>query len=242
MEIKGLIDISLSDWDGNVCSVIFLPYCNFRCPFCFNAQLVLNPSSLENLDLSEIKRRLIANKPLIDGVTITGGEPTLHEYLPHLCKHLKELRLKVKVDTNGTNPAMIRALIDGKLVDFIAMDIKAPLIYSEYKKAVGALNLSLFKNVKKSVDLLISSNIDYEFRTTVVPSLHTKSSILQIAGDIRGCKKYVLQNFKNDVELLDPSFRSIRPYSIEELQDILREVRTIIPNSKIRGTLTSLGT
>jgi pyruvate formate lyase activating enzyme len=126
MEIKGFIDVSLSDWDGRVSSVIFLPGCNFRCPFCYNTKLVLQPEAMPTITILQVEDYLEGNRKWIDGVVVTGGEPTLHKDLPDLCEKLKKMRLHVKVDTNGTSPEVIRKLVDKKLVDYVALDVKAP--------------------------------------------------------------------------------------------------------------------
>ena len=138
MEIKGFIDLSLSDWDGKLCSVIFLPGCNLRCPFCYNSTLVLHPETVETVPFLHVEDYLRKQRSWIDGVCITGGEPTIHKDLPELCSKLKETGFLVKVDTNGTYPKMVKKLIDNGLVDYIAMDIKAPLTVEKYSKATGA--------------------------------------------------------------------------------------------------------
>jgi len=120
MEIKAFIDLSFVDWDGKISSVFFLPRCNFRCPFCHNSTLVLHPERGETIPFERVEDYLKKQRNWIDGVCITGGEPTLHSDLPHLCSKLKEIGFLVKVDTNGTNPMMIRELINKGLVDYIA--------------------------------------------------------------------------------------------------------------------------
>jgi len=196
MKIKGFIEISLVDWQNKVSSVIFLPNCNFRCPFCHNVDLVIRPETIKTIPFEQIKNYLVKHKEWIDGVCISGGEPTLHIELPQLCLKLKELDIQIKLDTNGTNPIMLKELIDKKLIDYVAMDIKAPLTKDKYSKACG-INIvnKLFKNVKESIKILMESNIDYEFRTTVVPTIHEPSDIEQIRESLKGCKKYVLQKF-----------------------------------------------
>ena len=135
--IKGFIPTSFLDWPGNLCSVIFLGGCGFRCPACHNPKLVLEPGSLPDYPLREILRNLDARGNWIDGITVTGGEPTIHESLPNLLKFFRQRKLKIKLDTNGSNPSMLEALINRGLIDAVSMDIKAPLTSEEYSRAAG---------------------------------------------------------------------------------------------------------
>jgi len=236
MEIKGVTNLSLVDWDGNVCSVFFLPNCNFRCPFCHNVALVLHPERVKTIPFEQVENRLKKQRGWIDGVCITGGEPTLHNDLPDLCSKLKEMGFLVKVDTNGTNPTMIRELIDKGLVDYIALDIKAPLTVEKYSKATGVNAEKLLGKVKETVRTLLTSKVDYEFRTTVVPTIHKEEDIEEICRDIKDCKKYVLQKF--DVSLrkktLDPKFSKLKPITDEEMRTFLTVAQSFLPNVKLR--------
>jgi len=236
MEIKGITNLSLVDWDGNVCSVFFVPNCNFRCPFCHNVALVLHPEREETISFEQVKNHLKKQRGWIDGVCITGGEPTLHSDLPDLCSKLKEMGFLVKVDTNGTNPVMIRELIDKGLVDYIAMDIKAPLTVEKYSKATGVNTEKLLGKVKETVRTLLGSKMDYEFRTTVVPTLHEEGDIEEICRGIEGCKKYILQKF--DVSLgkktLDPEFSKLKPFTDEEMRTFQTAAQNFLPNVKLR--------
>ncbi len=235
MEIKGFIEVSFVDWDGKLSSVIFLPNCNFRCPFCHNANLVLHPEKLETIPFERVIENLKRQRGWIDGVCITGGEPTLHKSLPELCSQLKKLGFLVKVDTNGTNPAMLKELMDRGLVDYVAMDIKTSLTGKKYSKAIGVNTEEMLGNVKESIKLLLGSNMDYEFRTTVVPTLHDEEDIKQICRSLRGCRKYVLQKF--DVSLgkttIDPDFMK-KSLTEEEMQKFLAIAQKLLPNAKLR--------
>jgi pyruvate formate lyase activating enzyme len=235
LEIKGFLDISFVDWDGKPSSVIFLPNCNFRCPFCHNANLVLHPEEIETISFKYIKEQLKKQKGWIDGVCITGGEPTLHSDLPKLCSQLKKMGFLVKVDTNGTNPCMLKELMDRGLIDYVAIDIKVPLTLKKYSEATGVNVGELLEHVKESINLMLESNMDYEFRTTVVPNLHDADDIEQVCLSVRGCRKYVLQRF--DVSLgktiINPNFTS-RSLSEEEMKKFLKVAKKIIPNTKIR--------
>ena len=235
-EIKGVIDISLADWDGKVSSVLFLPYCNFRCPFCQNSALVLHPEKEETILFERVENYLKKQRNWLDGVCITGGEPTLHGDLPDLCSKLKEMGFLVKIDTNGTNPMMVKELIENGLVDYIALDIKAPLTVEKYSKAIGVNAEKLLGRVKETARMLMESKMDYEFRTTVVPTLHEKKDIEEICRGIKGCKKYVLQKF--DVSLgkttLDPEFSKLKPFTNEEMNMFLAVAEKFLSNVKLR--------
>jgi pyruvate formate lyase activating enzyme len=234
MEIKGFIDVSLSDWDGRVSSVIFLPGCNFRCPFCYNTKLVLQPMAMPTTTLLQVEDYLEGNRKWIDGVVITGGEPTTHNDLPSLCENLKRMRFNVKVDTNGTNPAMIRKLIEGQLVDHVALDVKAPLTEQEYSRATGIKAASFIGRIRATIQFLLEDNVDYEFRTTLVPTLHQTESIDRICQAIKGCKKYTLQNFKSEVDTIDPKFKTLQPFSAAQMEAFLQTAKRTVPNARLR--------
>ena len=235
MEIKGFIDDSSGNWDREYCSLIFLPNCNFRCPFCYNVNLVLYPEKLETIPFEYVEDKLKGQKVWADGVCITGGEPTLHSSLPELCSRIKKMGFLVKLDTNGTNPSMLKELMDRKLVDYVAMDIKAPLTEKKYSKATGVNMESLLENVKESIKLLMESNVDYEFRTTVVPTIHEEEDIKQICRSLVGCRKYVLQKFDVSIgkTIIDPDLLS-KTLSEEEMQKFLTIAQKFIPNAKRR--------
>lgn len=234
MEIKGFIGVSLIDWDGKVSSVIFLPSCNLRCPFCYNTKLVLQSSQMPTVPLEKILNYLKKNRGWIDGVVITGGEPTIHMDLPILCQEIKKLDFSVKLDTNGTNPKMIKDLISRGLIDYIAMDVKAPFTEEKYSKASGVNITALLTKIEQTTRTLLESGIDYEFRTTLVPTLHTESDIREICEKIKGCKKYVLQNFRADVETIDPSFQKLKPFPNAEIESFFQTAKKLIPNTILR--------
>jgi len=236
MEIKGVIDLSFVDWDGKISSVFFLPSCNFRCPFCHNVALVLHPETEETTPFERVEDYLKKQKTWIDGVCITGGEPTLHSDLPDLCSKLKEMGFLVKLDTNGSNPMMVKALIEKGLVDYVAMDIKAPLTVEKYSKVIGVNAERLLEKVKETVGILLESKIDYEFRTTVVPALHEEKDVEEICRSIKGCKKYVLQKFNVSVgkETLDSHFVKLKPFTEKEMGLFLTTAQRFLPNTKLR--------
>jgi len=235
MEIKGFIGVSLIDWDGKVSSVIFLPGCNMRCPFCYNTQLVLQPNLMPTVPLERIWSYFKKNRGWIDGVVITGGEPTIHEDLLALCQEIKKLDFLLKLDTNGTNPNMIKELIARRLVDYIAMDVKAPFEEEKYSNASGIKTAALLPKIEQTVQTLLKSGVEYEFRTTLVPTLHTKSDIKAICEKIKGCRKYALQNFRADAETINPKFQKLKPFSKAEIESLFQAAKNFLPNATLRN-------
>jgi pyruvate formate lyase activating enzyme len=224
------------DWDGKISSVVFLPSCNFRCPFCHNLNLVFNPEKVDTIPFGYVESQLERQRGWTDGVCITGGEPTLHSDLPKLCIRLKKMGFKVKVDTNGTNPTMLKKLMKDGLIDYVAMDIKAPLTVEKYSLAIGVNAEKMLENVKESVETLLGSSMDYEFRTTVVPTLHDIEDITQICRSLVGCKKYVLQKFDVSLgkETINPEFIKLKPFTDEKMQEFLVAAQKNIPHAKLR--------
>lgn len=193
MKITGFQKTSLMDYPGYIVSIIFTQGCNFSCPYCHNSDLIpLENGKREYFPLSYIYQFLKKRKGLIDGICITGGEPTLQSDLYSFIKHVKEMNLKIKLDTNGSKPALVKNLVTKKLINYLAMDIKGPL--DRYHEIVGkVINTD---NIKKSISLIKKSGIDYEFRTTVVPGLHCLKDIKKIGYLIKGANKFFIQNFK----------------------------------------------
>ncbi len=235
LQIKGFIQNSLLDWDGKIVSTLYTPYCNFKCPFCHNGEIVLNPQKLETIPFRVIEDYLKNNKKWVDGVCITGGEPCIYKDLPQFIAKIKKLGILVKLDTNGGFPIMLKDIIVKKQVDYIAMDIKAPLDLASYLQSIGVKNETVLENVKKSIKLIMESDIDYEFRTTVVPSLHNEKDIEEIAKFIKGAKKYVLQNFSAQGEMLCPKFKDVKPYHIEILHRMQRIASAYVKECVVRG-------
>jgi len=168
--IKGFNRMSLVDWDGMVAATLYLPSCNFRCPYCHNAPLVLLPDQYGSIPLKEVLPYITEHKDFLDGAVITGGEPCMHSTTPELATELKNAGMRIKIDTNGSFPDMLESLIKEDLVDYVAMDIKAPLDFDSYSKSAGITDRRLIDRVRGSIDLLMDGEIDYEFRTTVVPT------------------------------------------------------------------------
>lgn len=239
LEIKGFIPNTMLDWEGTLASTLFLPRCNFRCPFCQNPDLVLHPERLETVPFSLIEEYFIEREGWIDGACITGGEPCLHEDLPELCRKIKSLGIGVKVDTNGSMPEMLEALIMEGLVDFISMDIKASLEPGPYRVASGNNEPDLLRRIWESIKIIKGSSIEREFRTTVVPMMHGPSDIAVIAESIGEKEKYILQNF-SPKETLDPRYSSLRPFTEDDMESMLEEARKFIPGTFARGAAAGM--
>lgn len=221
-EIKGFLECSLSDWDGHVVAVIWLPGCNFRCSYCFNHDLVLHPEKVKTIPWGKVEERLKALDGWISGVCITGGEPTRHAGLPALVKKIKGLGLNVKLDTNGSNAGVLKKLLPD--LDYIAMDIKAPL---EKYDEVCRVKVDI-KEIKKSIKLIIGSGIDHEFRTTVLPE-HPPDDLKRMAGLVKGCKLYVLQQFDPTTTLLQKRYMDMERTAKLELERLAAELSRIVP-------------
>ena len=208
MEIKGFLETSFVDWREKICAVLFLPSCNLRCPFCHNHELVLHPEQLSTFPWDYIRQRLTALRSWLDGVCITGGEPTLHPDLPELLFWIQRLGLAVKLDTNGTRPEMLEFLISKNLIDYLAMDIKGPLDQETYGRCAG-VRISI-PEIKRSMDFILSARVAGEFRTTIVPQWHTPPVLARMALELAKAPKWTHQEF-NPSLALDPALRSERP-------------------------------
>ena len=232
MKIGGLQKVTLVDYPGKVACTVFLSGCNFKCPFCYSRELVL-PEYIENqpgLSQKDFFSFLKEKKGLVDACVMCGGEPTINPDIKEFIKKIKDLGFLVKLDTNGYLPEKLRELIDEKLVDYIAMDIKAPL--EDYSKATG-INVDV-SQIKKSIELIKNSGIDYEFRTTIVPTIHTKESIIKMAKEIGPAKRYFLQAFHGEKETINPELSKLKPFPEEELKEIVKEINNLFEVIKIR--------
>jgi len=241
LEIKGFIETSLVDWDGKIVSIIFLPGCNFRCPYCQNMGLIEHPEKYKTIPESRIYTYLESHKNYIDGICISGGEPTLHKDkgLTEFIKKIKEMGFLVKLDTNGTDPEYIKDLIQHDLVDFIAMDIKASLDEQSYIKAA---NVKVpINSIKRTVKLLMEGRTDYEFRTTVVPKLIDMAAIESIAKSLKGAKSYCLQQFEpencGDIEL-----KKLKPVDEATIKKMIETARKYIGHVSYRGRSGTIST
>ncbi len=218
--VKGLQKLSLIDFEPHTVATVFVGGCNFRCGYCHNPDLVLHFKKLKTIKEDELLSFLEKRKKWLDGVCITGGEPTLYTDLPFFISKIKNKGFLVKLDTNGYNPLMIKRLIDGKLLDYIAMDVKTSL--DDYENVVG-VKVDI-NQIKKSIELIKNSGIDYEFRTTVVPGLITKENIMKIGKLLKGSKRYVLQNFRSNRDMIENRFKNIKPYKKEEIEDMRKSI------------------
>lgn len=229
--IKGFLETSFLDWPGKIASVLFLPSCNFRCPFCQNAPLVLKPQHLKTWPLPEVLQRIKELKDWIDGVCITGGEPTLQETLPDFIRIFKKRNLLVKLDTNGSYPHMIENLLKENLVDAIAMDVKAPLEEISYARLTG-VPVDL-KSIKKSIDVIRKSSIEKIFRITVVPKMLTEEDIYRVAEGLYPLNRLVLQQFSPE-NTLDSKLKHERPWPQEKFEQVQRHVDQLFTVRKAR--------
>lgn len=229
MQIHGLNKTTLLDYPEHVAATIFAGGCNFRCPFCHNSDLVLNPASQPMIDETEILDFLLKRKNVLSGVCITGGEPTLQPDLESFIRKVKEMEYLVKLDTNGYRPEVLKLLAEQNLLDYIAMDIKSG--ETGYAAATGLADIDMSK-IKESIDFIISSGVQYEFRTTVVKGLHQKTDFEEIAGLIKGCDKYFLQNYRDNENVIRRGFEG---FSQEELDAFAEVVSPYVGKVTLRG-------
>jgi pyruvate formate lyase activating enzyme len=224
-EIKGFLETSFVDWPGKICSVLFLSYCNFRCPYCHNHPLIFHPDQYRSIPMEDILSNLRSYEDWIDGVCLTGGEPTLHVDLPLLIKEIRREGFLVKLDTNGSNPQVLENLIETRQIDFVSMDVKAPLDPFNYWRSAGLpIDLNL---ILRSIEILKREEVEYEFRMTVVPRLHKEEDIRSLGSQLRVGRRLVLQNF-NPENPLDPSLKKTLPYDPQVLREMEREVHEIM--------------
>lgn len=227
--IGGLQKSSLIDYPGKISAIIFTQGCNFRCPYCHNPELIIESGTANKMAVSDLLEFLKTRIGKLDGVVITGGEPTLHKGLIEFVKQIKDLGFLVKLDTNGTNPEMLKTLIDEKLVDYVAMDIKAPI--ETYKEIVCA-NVDTAKIIE-SIELVKLSGLGYEFRTTVVKSLLEPSDFEKIGEMIKGAEKYYLQKFV-PTKTLNKTFLGQTTYSDEEFEVLIKILEKYINTVEVR--------
>lgn len=230
MKIAGLQKTSLIDYPGKIAAVMFTNGCNFRCGFCHNADLVNPNAKVKIITQKEILDFLKKRQNVLEGVVITGGEPTLQPGLIDFIKNIKKLGYAIKLDTNGTDPDLLTKLITNKLISYIAMDIKGPL--DKYHIITGSkINL---EKIKKSVEIIKNSGIDYEFRTTVVPAQLDKDDFAKMGKWLKGARRYFLQQFRNK-KTLDRKFSKISPYTDEELKKFAKIMKKYAKKVEIRG-------
>lgn len=213
MKISGFDKLTLLNYPDKVACTIFTSGCNLRCPFCHNSGLVTN--NYNEISFDSIYEYLKKRIGILDGVCITGGEPLIHADIKDYIKKIKDLGYLVKIDTNGCNPKLLKELIDLKLVDYIAMDIKN--IYSKYDITSGVkVNID---NIKKSISIIENSGIDYEFRTTIVKEFHSTEDIKEILSYISSNSNYYIQNFKNSNDVFNKNLSSFSEDELVEMKN-----------------------
>ena len=213
-------------------SIVFLPTCNLRCPYCHAPHLVQAPNDLESIPLDAIVNKIRQNQGWIDGIVVTGGEPTSHKHLDSLLKVFKDTGVAVRLDTNGTNPYVLKDLIDRELLDCVAMDIKAPLRKEKYEQISGVP--CDVEAIRESICIIMESGIEYEFRTTVCPTQLDGEDIESIAKTIQGAERYIIQSFRPN-HCLDEGMLKIKPYSTETLRDFAASAARYVDYCCVRG-------
>ena len=229
MNVSGIEKMSLVDYDGFVASTIFTAGCNFRCGFCHNSPLVLDCKNLPIIPEEEVLAYLNKRKGILDGLCISGGEPTLQPDLKNFCEKVKALGYKIKLDTNGTNPKLVKELWKEKLVDYFAMDIKNDP--SSYAQIIGFDKYDTSKIIE-TVDFFLNNDVDYEFRTTLISDFHKEDNIRKIGLFIKGAKKYFLQKFKDSESCIKSHLCAVDEKTVLKFQNILKEY---VPNTYLRG-------
>lgn len=222
--IKGFLETSFIDWPGRSCAVLFLGGCNFRCPFCHNHQLVLQPGELVSHDLEEILARLRPLRNWLGGVCVSGGEPTLSPDLPALLARLRAEDFAVKLDTNGSRPEVLATLLAEGLLDMVAMDIKAPLEQDLYDRCCG-VSVDLGR-ISESIGLVRESGIAHQFRMTVVPGLHGLAEVERWVAALQGSHSLKLQNYKPN-SVLDPDRAGSRSFNEEEFSGLTQVLEKV---------------
>lgn len=233
MKIRGYLKTSAIEWPGKIAAVVFVPGCNFRCPFCYNRDLVLDSSKLPKFSQTEVLTDLINRRSWLDVVVVTGGEPTLQKNLDGFLMAVKKLGLALMIETNGSLPSVLGRLLKKGLLQRVAMDIKGPLDRSYGQITNGKSPLS---RIRKSIKLILDSGIDFEFRTTVVPGIHDLEVLVKMAGQLKQIRPnlvWYLQTFRPD-HCLEVEFRKVKPYSYQEMGYLLRVVRRVIPSTELR--------
>ena len=228
MKIAGMQKLSLVDYPEKMCCTLFTSGCNFRCPFCHNAGLVVRPAE-DILTNQEVFDYLAKRKGMLQAVTISGGEPTLQKGLKEFVQQVKDLGYLVKLDTNGTNPALLIDLVESGLVDYVAMDIKNSK--QKYALTCGLDSMDL-SAVEQSVDFLLQGKVPFEFRTTVVKDFHNANDFEDIANWIGKAKNYYLQQFVNSGDLVQDDLHG---YDANEMQQLVAHLQKFMPNAKLRG-------
>ncbi len=229
MKIGGLQKTSLLDYPEEVSAIIWTVGCNFNCPFCYNKDLV--NGNVTEISEDEVISFLDKRKKMLDGLVISGGEPFLQKDITSFCEKVKKLGYLIKIDTNGTFPEKLKELIDKKLVDYVAMDVKAP---KKKYDALSGVKTSISK-VNKSIKIIQEKASNYEFKTTFVPDLLKKEDVIDIAKWLKGSKRFYLQQFKNDTEVISSKLLEKQLYPSKYLKETLNEIKPYFDECYIRG-------
>ena len=230
MKLGGLQETSLLDYPGKICAIVWTVGCNFRCPFCYNQNMVYGETDL--LPVDHILSFLDERVGKLDALSITGGEPLLHEDIWAFMKEVKDRGFLVKVDTNGTFPGRLSQLLDEKLVDYVSMDVKAP--FDKYDQLAG-VEVDVEK-IKQSIKLIMDKAPDYEFKTTMIPGLLEKGDVVRIASLIKGAKRYYLQQFKMDVPVINQELlSSMKPFKKDDFIEMKKQVSSLVESCLLRG-------
>jgi pyruvate formate lyase activating enzyme len=236
MDIAGIIEKSTEHHPGTVSFVIFTQGCNFRCPYCFNPEMArfYDDNENHNKRIAEILGKLKKERNQYDMVVISGGEPTIHRGLPGFLAEIKNIGLDIKLETNGTNPRMLSKLINLGLVDYVALDVKAPLEENKYKEITGvSIKTSTLGKINQSIRVLMKTGVDYEIRTTIIREKHSFHDILDICETIVGCKRFCIQEFKSDI-VFDETYNKYSGYPAEKLERMIRAINPDIKEINIK--------
>ncbi len=235
MFIGGIIHFTLIDFPGRIACIVFTAGCTFRCPFCYNRDLVLG--RVGRIDEDSFFQWLEGRRGKIEGVVITGGEPTIQKDLPSFIERVKNMGFDVKLDTNGSNPDVLESLLRRNLLDYIAMDVKSPFDAEKFSKITGVRDNveEMMSRVAKSIQIIMNSDVPYEFRTTVVPTLHGEDEIRAIGEIIRGARLWALQGFRPEPTLIDPRLREIKPYPPRIMRRFAEIAKEFVERVELRG-------
>lgn len=236
MNFSAIHTLTLLDYPGKIAAIVFTPGCNMRCHFCHNAEFVL-PKEIKKIQHDFIPQEKILNflkkrQGKLDGLVISGGEPTLHSGLLDFMQQVKDLGFLIKLDTNGTNPEVIEKALLKNLVDYIAMDIKAS---SRKYSDIAGVKINPEK-IKKTQSLIQKSNIEYEFRTTIIKEFHDQTMLEEIFKSCKGCKKFTIQNYRNG-KTLNPEWKKYNGFSLKELEEIKGFAQKYIKNVIVHENL-----
>ncbi len=226
MKVAGIIEESKNHHPGALAYVILTQGCNFKCHYCYNSPSarIFDNEEVSDTKIDDILSFLEVNKKKYGAVVISGGEPTMHKDLPEVIKKIKSFGLQVRLETNGTNPKILSQIVGEGLVDYVAMDIKAPLETDKYKDIAGvSISTSQLGKINKSIRILTRSNVEYEVRTTLIKQKHSFHDILDICNTIVGCKRYCLQEFDADIAF-DKTYNTFSGYDQRELERLIKAI------------------